>query len=59
MPELTREALIDAVKAAAETVGSEKYVAEVEVEMIEFDDQWAPYVSVEDASKSLFEIIVK
>ena len=28
-----------------------KYVAEVDVELIESDDEWAPYLSVEDACK--------
>ena len=27
------------------------YAAEVEVELIESDDEWAPYLSVEDACK--------
>jgi hypothetical protein len=27
------------------------YVAEVEVELIEADDGWAPYLSLEDANK--------
>jgi hypothetical protein len=28
-----------------------KYVAEVDVQLIESEDEWAPYLSVEDASK--------
>ncbi|MEX0769516.1 MAG: hypothetical protein WD035_02220 [Balneolaceae bacterium] len=28
-----------------------RYVAEVEVDLIESDDDWAPYLSVEDATK--------
>jgi len=28
-----------------------QYLAEVEVELIESDDAWAPYLSVEDARK--------
>ncbi len=28
-----------------------KYVAEVDVELIEADDDWAPYLSVEDAER--------
>lgn len=28
-----------------------KYVAEVDVQLIEADDEWAPYLSVEDAEK--------
>ena len=28
-----------------------KYVAEVEVEVIETDDEWSPYLSLEDAYK--------
>jgi len=28
-----------------------KYVAEVDVELIETDDGWSPYISVEDAYK--------
>ena len=28
-----------------------KYVAEVDVDLIEADDQWAPYMSVSDACK--------
>lgn len=28
-----------------------KYVAEVEVELIESDDDWAPYLSLDDAYK--------
>ena len=29
----------------------EEYVAEVEVELIYTDDDWSPYLSVEDAAK--------
>lgn len=28
-----------------------KYVAEVDVDLIETDDEWAPYLSIEDAYK--------
>ncbi len=28
-----------------------KYVAEVDVELIETDDEWSPYLSLEEASK--------
>ena len=28
-----------------------KYVAEVEVELIETDDAWSPYLSIDDAQK--------
>jgi hypothetical protein len=28
-----------------------KYVAEVEVELIETEDEWSPYLSVEEAGK--------
>ncbi len=28
-----------------------KYVAEVDVDLIEADDEWAPYLSVEDAER--------
>ena len=28
-----------------------KYVAEVDVDLIESDDEWAPYLSVDDACK--------
>ncbi|MBX3705679.1 MAG: hypothetical protein KF911_03515 [Pseudomonadales bacterium] len=28
-----------------------KYVAEIDVELIEADDEWAPYLSVQDAEK--------
>ena len=28
-----------------------QYVAEVEVELLEADDQWAPYLSLEDAHR--------
>jgi len=28
-----------------------KYVAEVDVELIETDDEWSPYLSVEEAGK--------
>jgi len=28
-----------------------KYVAEVDVQLIESEEEWAPYLSVEDASK--------
>jgi len=28
-----------------------KYVAEVDVELVETDDAWSPYLSVEDAQK--------
>jgi hypothetical protein len=28
-----------------------KYVAEVDVELIEADEEWAPYLSVEDAER--------
>jgi hypothetical protein len=28
-----------------------KYVAEVEVELIESDEEWSPYLSLEDAQK--------
>ena len=28
-----------------------KYVAEVKIELLETDDQWSPYLSVEDAYK--------
>jgi hypothetical protein len=32
-------------------VHSGRYVAEVEVDLIECEDDWAPYLSVEDATK--------
>ncbi len=28
-----------------------KYVAEVDVELLETDDEWSPYLSVDDANK--------
>ena len=28
-----------------------KYVAEVDIELIETDDEWSPYLSLEEASK--------
>ncbi|NQT34498.1 hypothetical protein HQ587_04845 [bacterium] len=28
-----------------------KYVAEVDVELLETDDEWSPYLSIDDANK--------
>lgn len=39
------------VKKKTKYVHAGRYVAEVEVELIVSDDEWAPYLSVEDASR--------
>ena len=40
-----------ATKKQRKLVHEGQYVAEVEVELIESDDAWAPYLSVEEARK--------
>ena len=35
----------------AKLIHEGKYIAEVEVEVMETDDQWSPYLSVDDACK--------
>ena len=35
----------------AKMIHEGQYVAEVDVEMIETDESWSPYLSVEDASR--------
>ena len=39
------------VKKKTKYIHVGRYVAEVEVDLIESDDAWAPYLSVEDAGK--------
>jgi hypothetical protein len=39
------------VKKKTKYVHAGRYVAEVEVELTVSDDEWAPYLSVEDASR--------
>jgi len=39
------------VKKRTKYIHEGKYVAEVDVELIESDDEWAPYLSVEDACR--------
>ena len=39
------------VKKKTKYIHSGRYVAEVEVDLIESDDEWAPYLSVEDATR--------
>lgn len=38
-------------KQTTKMVHEGEYVAEVQVTLIESDDQWSPYLSVEDAKK--------
>ncbi len=37
------------MKKRTKYVHEDKYVAEVDVDLIESDDEWSPYLSVEDA----------
>jgi hypothetical protein len=39
------------VKKKTKYVHAGRYVAEVEVELIVSEDEWAPYLSVEDATR--------
>lgn len=39
------------VKKKTKYIHEGRYVAEVEVDLIESDDEWSPYLSVETASK--------
>jgi hypothetical protein len=39
------------VKRRTKYIHEGRYVAEVDVELIESDDEWAPYLSVEDACR--------
>ena len=39
------------IKKERKLVQEGQYLAEVEVDLIESDDAWAPYLSVEDARK--------
>ena len=39
------------VKKKRKYVHAGRYVAEVEVELIESKDEWAPYLSIEDATR--------
>lgn len=39
------------LKKKTKYIHSGRYVAEVEVELIESEDVWAPYLSVEEATK--------
>ena len=39
------------MKKRTKYVHEGKYVAEVDVQLIESEDDWAPYLSVEDACK--------
>jgi hypothetical protein len=39
------------VKKRTKYIHEGKYAAEVDVELIESDDEWAPYLSVEDACR--------
>jgi hypothetical protein len=39
------------MKKRIKYVHQDKYVAEVEINLIESEDEWAPYLSVEDACK--------
>ncbi len=39
------------MKKRTKYVHEGKYVAEVDVELVEADDEWAPYLSVDDAEK--------
>jgi len=38
-------------KRRTKLVNEGKYVAEVDVELVETDDEWSPYLSLEDAYK--------
>jgi len=38
-------------KRRTKLVHEGKYVAEVDVELVETDDEWSPYLSLEDAYK--------
>jgi hypothetical protein len=39
------------VKKKTKYIHAGRYVAEVEVDLIQSEDEWAPYLSVEDATK--------
>lgn len=39
------------VKKKTKYIHAGRYVAEVEVDLIESPDEWAPYLSVEDATR--------
>ncbi len=39
------------VKKKTKYIHAGRYVAEVEVNLIESDDEWAPYLSIEDATR--------
>ncbi|NBC27490.1 MAG: hypothetical protein GVY08_11555 [Bacteroidetes bacterium] len=39
------------VKKKTKYIHAGRYVAEVEVDLIESEDEWAPYLSVQDATK--------
>lgn len=39
------------LKKKARYIHAGRYVAEVEVDLIESEDEWSPYLSVEDATK--------
>lgn len=39
------------VKKKTKYIHAGRYVAEVEVDLIESEDEWAPYLSVEDATR--------
>ena len=45
------EKVLTAKRAKTKYVHEGKYVAEVDVSLIEDDTQWSPYLSVEDAYK--------
>ena len=39
------------MKKKTKYIHSGRYMAEVEIQLIEGDDEWAPYISVEDAAR--------
>jgi hypothetical protein len=39
------------VKKKTKYIHAGRYVAEIEVDLIQSEDEWAPYLSVEDATK--------
>lgn len=39
------------IKKKTKYIHAGRYVAEVEVDLIESEDEWSPYLSVEDATK--------
>jgi len=38
-------------RAHAKLIREGRYIAEVDVELIEMDDEWSPYLSLEDSYK--------